>query len=146
MSDPNSLFWSDRYRQQLEATQIPSGLCFWSLGGPSFAVRSPKGSFYFDPYMGGVEDSGPDSLYRTVLAPIRPEKVRLADAILMSHDHLDHCHEPTLTAIAQNTAAQFVGPVSVAAKLREYGIAEERIVQVAAGDTIRLEAVGGSFS
>ncbi|MEJ8277578.1 MBL fold metallo-hydrolase [Pseudonocardia spirodelae] len=51
------------------------------------------------------------------------------DVVLISHDHYDHLDRPTVTALARDTAAVFVGPLGVGAHLRAWGVPGHRVVE-----------------
>ena len=63
---------------------------------------------------------------------ILPEEITIADFVLSTHEHVDHCHYESLLPIYQNTKAKFVGGPSSVAKFKEWGFVEERIVLLAA--------------
>ncbi|MEQ3550030.1 MBL fold metallo-hydrolase [Pseudonocardia nematodicida] len=49
--------------------------------------------------------------------------------VLISHDHYDHLDRPTVTRLARDTAAVFVGPLGVGAHLRSWGVPAHRVVE-----------------
>ncbi|OBI50738.1 hypothetical protein A5707_14730 [Mycobacterium kyorinense] len=52
------------------------------------------------------------------------------DAIVISHDHYDHLDIDTIFALARSQRAPFVVPLGVGAHLREWGIPEQRIIEL----------------
>jgi L-ascorbate 6-phosphate lactonase len=131
-------YWDESFRQQMEAHTIDRGLVLWALSGPSFALRTPQAMIYIDPYLGSEPAEGLTGLCRTTAVPLDPSKIRLADAVLVSHNHYDHCHEATLQAMAKATTAVFYGPTSVVRELHDYGIPMERVVEVKSGDRLQV--------
>jgi L-ascorbate metabolism protein UlaG (beta-lactamase superfamily) len=85
---------------------------------------------YVDPYLSDHVASveGPE-MARQFPLPIRPEEVKDADWVLITHIHLDHCDLHTLVPMAQASAScRFVCPNECVAALRGAGIAEARLV------------------
>jgi L-ascorbate 6-phosphate lactonase len=117
--------------RRIEAHEAVPGLTFWSLGGPSLAVRTPAALVYVDLFT-GAGDGG--SLHKATPDIFDPAAVRRADAVLCTHHDPDHCHEASLRPIYANTAALFVGPCSCVRLFREWGFAPERIVELSAGE------------
>jgi L-ascorbate 6-phosphate lactonase len=79
--------------------------------------------------------------YRAVAIPIDPSEIRKADVVISTHDHIDHCHEGTVMPIVANTGAVCVGPSSSAKLMRGWGVPDERLRQVAPGDTLTFADV-----
>jgi L-ascorbate metabolism protein UlaG (beta-lactamase superfamily) len=74
-------------------------------------VEWPGTRLLFDPLLG-------DSIahLRRRRGPTPLPKARLADAVLISHLHSDHCHLPSLRLLAPGT--RVIGPVGIAGLLR----------------------------
>lgn len=62
--------------------------------------------------------------------PVQLEALPAIDAVLISHDHYDHLDIDTIIALARSQWAPFVVPLGVGAHLREWGIPEQRIVEL----------------
>jgi L-ascorbate 6-phosphate lactonase len=70
----------------------PDSVAIWYLGCNGFVLRSAETTIYIDPYFGtGV----PKYVTRMIPVPIDPETVTECDAVLASHEHLDHMHPPS---------------------------------------------------
>jgi L-ascorbate 6-phosphate lactonase len=132
-------FWDDTFLQEVETKAIAAGALIWSLSGPSFALRTPAAMIYLDPYLGGDPPPGASGMYRTTSVPLDPARIRLADAVLISHDHYDHCHAETLLPLLANTTATFYGPASVVRAMRSFGVPGERIVEVKPGECLAIK-------
>ncbi len=52
------------------------------------------------------------------------------DAIVISHDHYDHLDIDTIVALTRSQWAPFVVPLGVGAHLRDWGIPDERIIEL----------------
>ena len=62
--------------------------------------------------------------------PVPLEALPALDAIVISHDHYDHLDIDTIIALARSQWAPFVVPLGVGAHLREWGIPDERIIEL----------------
>ena len=131
-------YWPKTFLDEVEQSKVERGVSFWSLGGPSFLYRTPQTTIWIDPYFYGTPDDSVPDAYRSTSIPIKPDEVRLADCIISTHDHVDHCHEGTFVPILDNTEAFCIGPKSSAANMREFGISESRIREVKSDDTLQV--------
>ena len=131
-------YWPKTFLDEIEQKTVDRGISFWSLGGPSFLYRTSQTTIWIDPYFYGTPDDSVPDAYRATAIPIKPDEVRLADCIIATHDHVDHCHEGTMVPILDNTDAFCVGPESSAAKMREFGIPESRIKEVKPDDILQV--------
>ena len=62
--------------------------------------------------------------------PVPLDALPALDAIVISHDHYDHLDIDTIVALAHSQWAPFVVPLGVAAHLRDWGIPDERIIEL----------------
>src|SRR5271169_2562620 len=67
---------------------------------------------------------------RTHPPPVPLDALPALDAIVISHDHYDHLDIDTIIALARTQWAPFVVPLGVGAHLREWGIPDERIIEL----------------
>lgn len=132
-------FWDDSFREEVETQTVDEGILIWALSGPSFALHTPQCMLYLDPYFGGDPLEAPAHTYRTTAVPLDPAQIRRAEAIIVSHDHYDHTHEDTLLAMAEGTEAHLYGPASAVKQMHTFGLPEERIHQVKAGDEFHIK-------
>lgn len=135
----NVPFWESSFREEVESKTIDDGVLLWSFSGAAFALRTPQSMLYLDPYFGGDPVECAPNTYRTTAVPIDPSQIRLCDAVLMSHEHYDHCHEDTLLAMVKGTNCQFYGPVSAVKEMLAFGIPKERIHEVRPGDQVQIK-------
>lgn len=100
------------------------------LGQSGCRLSFPGAIVYLDPYLSNsVQELDGLDLGRQVPIPFLPEKVRDADWVLITHEHIDHCDPHTLPKLAlASPEARFVGPSPVVHKLKEWGIAPERMI------------------
>ena len=62
--------------------------------------------------------------------PVPLDALPALDAIVISHDHYDHLDIDTIIALARSQWAPFVVPLGVGAHLRDWGIPDERIIEL----------------
>jgi L-ascorbate 6-phosphate lactonase len=140
----DSSYWPIEFLQEVESYPVQKGITLWSLGSPSFLYRSPQATIYIDPYFGPTPPEAKThypGIYRTTAVPIYPAEISRVDAVISTHDHTDHCHEPTLEAFQQNTKAGFIGPASSKTRMMKGGIAADRIKSVSPGDELTVKDV-----
>lgn len=84
--------WGDwLVREEIEAAD-PDGLAIWYLGCNGFVLRSPEATVYIDPYFA---DGDPPNIVRMIPVPMDPADATLCDAVLVTHEHIDHIHPPS---------------------------------------------------
>ena len=94
------------------------------IGHSSFLIQTARGNLLTDPVYS--ERAGPFSWAgpRRAIAPgIAWEDLPKIDAVLLSHDHYDHCDLPTLRRVARRWNAAVIVPLGHAGLLRKAGAA-----------------------
>jgi L-ascorbate metabolism protein UlaG (beta-lactamase superfamily) len=71
--------------------------------------------------------------------PVPLESLPALDAIVISHDHYDHLDIDTIIWLARSQWAPFVVPLGVGSHLREWGIPEERIVELDWNESTQID-------
>lgn len=135
----NIAYWHPSFQDEFENMTIDEGVLIWYFSGAVFVVRTPHATIYLDPYFGGDPADAAEYAYRVTQIPLDPARVRTADAVFISHDHYDHCHEQTLEPMARGTDAMFYGPASAVKVMSTCDLPKERIRQVQAGDRIEVK-------
>jgi L-ascorbate 6-phosphate lactonase len=128
--------WGTSLRDEIEGATVASGIRFWWLGGASFAFKTPSATVYLDLYTDDGMSSGIKKMIATV---IDPNDIRVADALVCTHDHLDHCWPPSFKPLIAGTSAQFIGPVSCVKLFGENGVPESRIALAEPGKAIQVK-------
>ncbi|WP_273835212.1 MBL fold metallo-hydrolase [Halococcus sp. PRR34] len=91
--------WGDWFvRDEIEATE-PNGLSVWYLGCNGYVLRTAETTVYLDPYFG---DGSPPRTIRMIPIPIDPTDATLCDAVLVTHEHIDHIHPPSYGPLVEN--------------------------------------------
>jgi L-ascorbate metabolism protein UlaG (beta-lactamase superfamily) len=92
------------------------------LGQASMALRFGGATVLVDPFLSDYPD-------RLVPAPFTPEEARGVDAVLITHDHVDHLDEEALPVIAASSPeAVFVVPDELVERTGAVGIERSRVV------------------
>ena len=114
-----------------------SGLELWWLGQSGFRLRDPAGGplLFLDPFLSPHER-------RSWEAPIGPEELgRRADAILCTHEHIDHFDQPALRAAAATPGSRFalVVPRPLVDRAVELGVPRERVIGAQPDEPLDLD-------
>jgi len=99
--------WGDWFvREEVEATD-PDGASVWYLGCNGFVLRSREATLYIDPYFA---DGDPPNVFRMIPVPMDPADATLCDAVLVTHEHIDHMHPPSYGPFVENLGADLYAP------------------------------------
>lgn len=99
--------WGDWFVSNEIESSSPDGVSLWYLGCNGFVLRSESTTLYVDPYFG---DGDPPGLIRMIPVPIDPADATLCDAVLVTHEHLDHMHPPSFGPLVQDCGATVYAP------------------------------------
>ncbi len=115
----------------------PETLTAWYLGCNGIALKGTDGAtVYIDPYL-GLGD--PPRTVRMLPVPFDPETPSMADAILVTHEHTDHLHGPTIGPMLESTGATLFAPQTCIDLTRDrgwtdtYDISDEQFVPIRPG-------------
>lgn len=131
--------WGDWFlREEVEAAE-PDGLSAWYVGCNAFVLRTPETTVYIDPYFG---DGAPPTLIRMAPVPLDPADATRCDAVLFTHEHVDHLHPPSYGPLVADCGASVFGPPTSidhpdrgpASALPEVDPDDDRVVSVTPGD------------
>lgn len=113
----------------------PHPAAFWWLGQASYIYKLGDTVILFDPYLA-------PSKSRQVPPLFAPEDAApIANIVLCSHDHSDHIDPVAIRGLAAATAAVFVAPRAHDARLRQLGVAADRLHLLDDADTVTLHGV-----
>ena len=99
--------WGDwLVRSEIEAAE-PDGVSLWFLGCNGFVIRSPEATVYVDPYFG---DGSPPRVVRMIPVPMDPDDATDCDAVLATHEHVDHMHPPSYGPLVNDLGADLYAP------------------------------------
>ncbi len=94
--------WGDWFvREEIEAAE-PDGLSLWYLGCNGFVLRTPETTLYVDPYFGPGD---PPFVFRMIPIPMDPADATTCDAVLVTHEHIDHMHHPSFAPLVDECGA-----------------------------------------
>lgn len=118
-----------------------------SLGQSGYRLQCDEVVVYIDPYLSdSVASMGEEDLRRMVPIPVKPENIKDADWVLLTHHHRDHYDPDTIGPLSiSSPGCRFVCPGNVVDALESLVdssriiIAEENWIKLAAG--LRLLAV-----
>jgi len=131
--------WGDWLPTAIEQA-TPAGVAFWYLGCNGFAIKGRDGTTLFiDPYLG---NGSPPRTVRMIPIPFAPDDVQHADAVLATHEHVDHIHGPSQAPILANTDAALYAPddsLDVARNDEDWhanwNVSEDQFHELTEGDT-----------
>jgi L-ascorbate 6-phosphate lactonase len=96
-------------------------VALWWLGQSGFGLRGNGATLVVDPFLADHPD-------RLVPPPVRPDQVGGLDAVVVTHDHLDHLDEESLPSLAEaSPEARFVVPEPLVERVVDLGIPSERV-------------------
>lgn len=101
--------WGDWFvRDEIEAAD-PDGLSIWYLGCNGFVLRTASTTVYLDPYLG---DGNPPNIVRMIPVPLDPADATACDAVLVTHEHIDHIHPPSYGPLVEDLGAELYAPTA----------------------------------
>jgi L-ascorbate 6-phosphate lactonase len=131
--------WGDWFvRNDIEGTDV-DGASAWYLGCNGFVVRSAETTIYIDPYF---DDGDPPWVFRMIPVPLDPADATLCDAVLVTHEHLDHMHPPSYGPLTEELGGDLYAPSASFSEDRDYDgdlrAPDDQRHVVATGDTVEI--------
>jgi L-ascorbate metabolism protein UlaG (beta-lactamase superfamily) len=112
-------------RSPADLAELPLGpgqVALWWLGQAGFAVRGGGATLLIDPFLSTGHD-------RLVPRPFAPERATGVDAILCTHEHIDHLDADSLPALAAaSPGAAVIVPAPIVSQVTDLGIAAGRVI------------------
>jgi L-ascorbate metabolism protein UlaG (beta-lactamase superfamily) len=122
---------------QINDVSVAQGQCaFWWLGQHSFVLKFGKSVIYVDPFLSNIEG-------RRIPPLVDASSITNADAILGSHDHVDHIDRGAWPTLAKSSpAAKFIVPILLKDRIcEELGISPQRVLGVDDGISVGIGPV-----
>jgi L-ascorbate 6-phosphate lactonase len=126
---------NDSWAQRLLDRSGPvAGVELTWLGQSGFVVRAAGTTLLLDPYLSPGDD-------RLVAPPDRPDAFTGLDAVVITHEHMDHFDQDACRALADaSPQAHFAVPRPIVDQVTALGIAAERVVAMQPGDSATFGA------
>src|SRR6266511_1310781 len=110
-------------------------VALWWLGQAGFVLRGGGATLLLDPFLSSGHK-------RLVPLPFAPEQAGGVDAILCTHEHIDHLDVDSLPAMAAaSPSAPVVVPAPIVSQVTDLGIAPERVIAAQPEQPIELRGV-----
>lgn len=102
--------WNDWFvSEEVEGANL-KGLSVWYLGCNGFVLRTETTTLYIDPYFGTGEHR--PYAVRMLPIPMDPANSTECDAVLVTHEHVDHMHPPSYAPLLDDTEASIYAPTT----------------------------------
>jgi L-ascorbate 6-phosphate lactonase len=109
----------------------------WALGQAGYRLRDPDDgtTIFIDPFLSDHEK-------RRWRAPLAPQALATADAILCTHEHIDHFDRPALekAAAVAGSRYQLIVPRPIVEDALKLGLAEDRVIGAQPDESITVGA------
>lgn len=114
----------------------PSAYALYWFGHSSVLLELDGVRILIDPVLENAAPL-PGVVPRYTTSPIKREELPHVDAVLITHDHYDHLEVKTIKFL-RNRDTRFIVPLGVGARLRDWGIPEERIIELGWAETTEI--------
>lgn len=114
----------------------PSAYALYWLGHSSAILELDGARVLIDPVLENAAPF-PGIVSRYTASPIKREELPDVDAVLITHDHYDHLEVKTIKFL-RNRDTRFIVPLGVGARLRGWGVPEERIIELGWAETAEI--------
>lgn len=117
----------------------PTDYALYWLGHSSAILELDGLRILIDPVLENAAPF-PGIVGRYTDSPIKREELPDVDVVLLSHDHYDHLEAPTIKYLKDRNT-KFITPLGVGARLKGWGVTQEKITEMAWGDSIIISSV-----
>lgn len=116
------------------------GVLITWLGQSGYLLEGAGQRLVIDPYFSDAV--GRLQGLRRLVPPPCPVTALMPDALVITHDHLDHFDEETVAALMQGApACKLIGPSSVLKHAGKLGLAAARLAPLASGEKLTLGGI-----
>ena len=122
--------------EEIEDSHSRETLRIWGLSGAGFVIRYEEDVIYIDPWL--VPPDSKRTTHRTFPIPFSPDKVKMAKAVISTHEHEDHCNVATITGIVNSSSAPFIGPISAVNKVVAGGLQKSNTITISVGEVLDI--------
>lgn len=118
---------------------IETGVAIWWIGQSGFFIKLSNGKILLiDAYLSDSVGKINPAFRRATPLPVKPADV-ICDYYLCTHNHLDHTDPDTIQQLSGKHKMIFIGPRNSVKSLKQFGVPNENIRLIEAGDTIELD-------
>jgi L-ascorbate 6-phosphate lactonase len=113
-------------------------IALWYIGGAGYLIRAGDTTIVVDPFLG---PSNPPDWMRGVPPPFAPEEIDdlgVVNAMLMTHEHLDHADPVALAAFKEHPEIPLYGTGSAIEVALDAEIPENRLHILSHGDAVTI--------
>ncbi len=125
--------------KKTDFTTVPSDYALYWLGHSSAIIELDGIRILIDPVLENAAPF-PGIAGRYKSSPIQREELPEVDIVLLSHDHYDHLEARTMKYLKDRNI-RFITPLGVGARLKGWGVPQEKITEIAWGDSIIVSSV-----
>ena len=127
----------------LNTELLPNQIGIFYIGQEGYIIKYQEQYYMIDAYLSDYVDRNccteEVKWVRNYDAPILAEELDFVDYVFCTHAHFDHADPYTLSTLAKiNKKAKYIMPEPVADVLKEYGIAEEKIIRAHDAEVLSL--------
>jgi L-ascorbate 6-phosphate lactonase len=116
-------------------------LGIWWLGQAGYIFKSYGDRLILvDPYLSDSVGKTIPGASRLYPLPILPGEIT-CDAVLCTHDHMDHLDSETIESLKNKDTVKFIGPESCCSHYTKLGISQDNIIQVNCGQQIEIYGI-----
>jgi L-ascorbate 6-phosphate lactonase len=123
-----------------QAGFISNSLVIFWIGQAGFILKTKNNVIItIDPYLSNSAEYL-HNFKRLMPIPILPEEI-LADYVITTHEHVDHCDPDTISVISRSSNTHFIGPKDCVKNFHKFGIDKDFCFKIKGGDTIDFEDI-----